>query len=177
MSIDLVVPTNISPSLQPIQDQNGDASALSVATNAVTIVGQDIAGSALPLIIQCNAVGPGQKTFGRILRLVNGNLGQSGTYDFAVDASGSLQLYTVGNTSNPALTITQLGAVSIPNLAIGTFNFAVDTSGNLQVYAGGQTSNSALTISSSGAVSIPNLAITNLTVTTLTVTKHLSAGT
>jgi hypothetical protein len=66
MSIDLVVPTNISPSLQPIQDQNGDASALSVATNAVTIVGQDIVGSALPLVIQGNGVGQGQQTFGRI---------------------------------------------------------------------------------------------------------------
>jgi hypothetical protein len=120
MSIDLVVPTNISPSLQPIQDQNGDASALSVATNAVTIVGQDIVGSALPLVIQCNGVGQGQQTFGRILRLVNGVNGTvtGGMFDFAVDASGNLQVYAGGQTSNSALTISSSGAVSIPNLAI-----------------------------------------------------------
>jgi hypothetical protein len=118
MSIDLVVPTKISPSLQPIQDQDGDASALSVATNAVTIIGQDIVGSALPLVIQGNGVAQGQQTFGRILRLVNGKLGTGGMFDFAVDAGGNLQLYAGGQTSNPALTITPQGAVSIPNLAI-----------------------------------------------------------
>jgi hypothetical protein len=120
MSIDLVVPTKISPSLQPISDQDGDPSALSVATNAVTIIGQDIVGSALPLVIQGNGVVQGQQTFGRLLRLVNGVNGTvtGGMFDFAVDASGNLQLYTGGQTSNPALTISPQGAVSIPNLAI-----------------------------------------------------------
>jgi hypothetical protein len=118
MSIDLVVPTKISPALQPIQDQDGDASALSVATNAVTIVGQDIVGSALPLVIQGNPVGQGQQTFGRVLRLVNGKLGNGGMFDFAVDTSGNLQVYAGGQTSNSALTISPSGAVSIPNLAI-----------------------------------------------------------
>jgi len=118
MSIDLVVPTKISPTLQPIQDQEGDASALSVATNAVTIAGQDIVGGALPLVIQGNAVAPGQQTFGRILRLVSGQLGTGGMYDFAVDPGGNLQIFAGGQTSNAAFTISPQGAVSISNLAI-----------------------------------------------------------
>jgi hypothetical protein len=118
MSIDLVVPTKISPSLQPISDQDGDPSALSVATNAVTIIGQDIVGSALPLVIQGNGVAQGQQTFGRLLRLVSGKLGTGGMYDFAVDTSGNLQIFAGGQVATSCLTINPQGAVSIPNLAI-----------------------------------------------------------
>jgi hypothetical protein len=48
----------------------------------------------------------------------NDKLGTGGMYDFAVDASGNLQIYAGGQISNSALTITPQGAVSIANLAI-----------------------------------------------------------
>lgn len=122
MSIDLIVTSKIGATLQSILDQDGDASALSVATNAVEIKRQDIIGSTMPLTIIGLPVAQGQQTAGRLLRLFSQKLGTGGMYDFAVDPNGNLQLFAGGQISTPALTITPQGAVSIANLTIANLS-------------------------------------------------------
>jgi len=91
---------------------------VSLASNAVTIQGQDIVGGALPLVVAGLPVASGQQTAGRLLRLNSQTLGTKGMFDFAVDSSGNLQIYAGGQIATSALTISPQGAVTIANLTL-----------------------------------------------------------
>lgn len=111
MSIDVTVPASFSQGTQNVQDQNGASSALSLATNAAVIKGQDVVGSAMPLVIQGLPVGTGQQTWGRLLRLVGpGNQ----FFDLGIDSNGNLFLNGPGSTAtNHLLTISTTGVITI----------------------------------------------------------------
>ena len=114
MSLDLVVANSISSGSQTVQDQNGASSALSLATNQVTVKGQDIVGGALPLILQGSPVGTGQQTWGRIIRLV-GFAGSATFFDIGIDQNGNLFLNGPNSTqTNHIITISPNGTITIP---------------------------------------------------------------
>jgi hypothetical protein len=110
MSIDLTIANPISGTLQAVQDQNNNASALSIASNMVQINGQDVVGGALPLIVQGVAVNDGD-TWGRLIRLAS----PSGAFfDIGIDQNGNLFFNTPNSTQTAhALTISPTGVVTI----------------------------------------------------------------
>lgn len=112
MSIDVTVPASFSQGTQNVQDQNGASSALSLATNAAAIKGQDVVGSAMPLVIQGLPVGTGQQTWGRLLRLVG--TGSNQFFDLGIDGNGNLFLNGPGSTAtNHLVTISPTGVITI----------------------------------------------------------------
>ena len=116
MSLDLTVETKISASPQAVRDQDGDPTALALATHSAVITGQDIPGEALPLSVEGIDVS-NTDSLGRLLRLRHVELGRQGIYDFAIDASGNLHLY-VGGGSIEALMVSPEAVVTIKNLSI-----------------------------------------------------------
>lgn len=136
MSIDLTVPGPISAAPQPVADQEGHESGLQLALNETRIVGQDIVGGALPLVVVGQTTQA--KTHHRLLRLQ----GPSGDFfDIGVDTAGTLFVNNsrAGADAPPVLSITQAGEVRInklmlPNLTpgpSGTRDLTVDADGNV----------------------------------------------
>ena len=111
MSIDLTIAGPISGTLQPVQDQNNNASGLAIATNSVAITGQDVVGGALPLIVTGTKVTQGE-SMGRLIRLAGATPGVF--YDLGIDAKGNLFLNGPGSTaSQHLLTVSPNGVVTI----------------------------------------------------------------
>lgn len=111
MSIDLTIANPISEILQPVQDQDSNASALAISTNSVMIKGQDVAGSALPLVVEGVSAPQGATTYGRLIRL-SGN----GTFfDIGIDTDGRLFLTTQGaeHPSQHVLTVSKDGVITL----------------------------------------------------------------
>lgn len=110
MSIDLTIANTISGTLQPVQDQSNNASALSIASNAVLISGQDVVGGALPLVVQGAAVTQGD-SWGRLIRLASPT---GAFFDIGIDQNGNLFFNTSSSTqTSHALTISPTGVVTI----------------------------------------------------------------
>ena len=131
MSVDLVVSTAISTTLQPISSQAGGQSGVLVATNATQVKGQDIVGAAMPLAVIGQAVvAPGQ-TWNRLVRLQNSN-GQF--FDLGIDASGNFFINSQNSTATAhVLTISQSGVVTIGNLALTNLSTAPGSSVDLAI--------------------------------------------
>jgi hypothetical protein len=112
MSIDLVVPNPIASGMQPVQDQNNSNSALNISIDGILVVGKDVAGGSLPVIVQGSAVGSGQQTWYRLVRLIGvGNQ----FFDIGIDQGGNLFLNGPNSTAtNHILTISQSGTITIP---------------------------------------------------------------
>lgn len=127
MSIDLTVKEKMSKTVQVVQDQDENKSALSLGNNAVQIKGKDICGTSLPLMMEQDTTGliyspevDGEKnTLGRFLRFAHKPDNQVDPFiiDFGIDKKGTLTIS--GNNSwrgkdfVPILKITQNGDVTI----------------------------------------------------------------
>jgi hypothetical protein len=132
-SIDLVISSAVSGTLQTVTTQDGSPSGLALANNATTITGQDIVGGALPLVITGQTPGT-QPTWGRILRLAHG----AGLFDFGIDASGNFFINSNASTATShVLTISPSGQVTIPNLVLSNLQTAPGGSIDLSVDATG----------------------------------------
>ena len=110
MSIDLTIANPISGTLQAVQDQNNNASGLSIATNSVQITGQDVVGGALPLVVTGTQV-TGGDSWGRLIRLASPT---GAFFDIGIDQNGNLFFNTSNSTqTSHALTISPTGVVTI----------------------------------------------------------------
>jgi len=114
MSIDVTVPNSFSSGPQTLQDQNNVQTSLTLGNNQAIVIGQDIVGGALPLQIRGQAVGSGQQTWGRLIRLV-GIGGPNNFFDIGIDQNGNLFLNGPSSTAtNHILSVSPTGAITIP---------------------------------------------------------------
>jgi len=139
MSVGLTVSNPISSGTpQPVADQQGNQSGLRLASQIAQVVGRDVAGGSMPMMIIAEPVAKGQTTHNRILRL----RGASGFFfDIGIDDNGTLFVNSSKDEAGapPMLSITQAGEVSIkklvlPNLtqaSVHTDDVTADSKGNL----------------------------------------------
>lgn len=100
-TIELGVQSPISGELQQVQDEQGNASALALANNAVAIQAQAAAGGAIPLSVTSAEVVTGPNS-GSLIRLSN-SVYQT-VYDIGIDLSGNLFINSPVSTQT-ALTL------------------------------------------------------------------------
>jgi hypothetical protein len=136
MSIDLTVPNALSGTLETVSDQNGTASGLQLGTESTQVVGQDVVGQSLPLVIVGTPVN-GQQSYGRILRLQRGDNTAGQFFDIGIDENGTLFVNNgQADPSDPqarVLTITQAGAVTINKLVLPNLTQAPGSSDDVTV--------------------------------------------
>jgi hypothetical protein len=110
-SNELAVQGPISGTLQTVQDENGNNTALVLANNAAQIIGQDVPGGALPLLVSGTAGGggsPSNPSWGRVIRIKT----EPGAnfFDMGIDKSGNFFINGPGSSpSEHVLAITQGG--------------------------------------------------------------------
>jgi hypothetical protein len=106
--IELAVQAPISGTLQTVQDENGNNTALALANKGATVTGQDVPGLPLPLVVVGTAAGSGSNPgFGRVIRIKT----EPGAnfFDIGIDQSGNFFINGPGSTSQHALAIAQGG--------------------------------------------------------------------
>jgi hypothetical protein len=121
MSVNLTVASPISGSPIQVSDQEENNSALYLAARGVEVIGGDIVGSPMPLVIIDQTSASDYEngiTWGRLTRLQDD--GTSNTfYDIGIDVNGTLFINSPASTaSTHILTLTGDGVLSVNTLAI-----------------------------------------------------------
>ena len=101
-----------------VTDEAGNKSALSLQKqDQVAVVGKDIPGAAMPLLIvgdQQDSDYTGGKTWGRLLRLAIGATSWNSFYDIGIDKAGNLFINSKNSSATQhVLTISPSGDVTI----------------------------------------------------------------
>jgi hypothetical protein len=106
-SIELAVQAPISGTLQTVQDQNGNNTALALADKAVGVTGQDVPGQPLPLVVFGTPAGSGSPSnpgWGRVVRIstnpIGTGAGWDNFFDFGIDGSGNFFINSPGSSSS-----------------------------------------------------------------------------
>jgi hypothetical protein len=97
--IELAVQAPISGTLQTVQDENGNNTALALANKGVTVSGQDVPGLPLPLVVFGTLAGSGPSSnpgWGRVVRISTD--GWNKFFDFGIDANGSFFINGPGSS-------------------------------------------------------------------------------
>lgn len=99
--IALAVQAPISGTLQTVQDQNGNNTALALANKGIQVTGQDVPKQPLPLVVFGTPAGSGPKSnpgWGRVVRISTAGTGFDPFFDFGVDANGSFFINGPGSS-------------------------------------------------------------------------------
>jgi len=87
--IALAVQAPISGTLQTVQDENGNNTALALANLGAQVNGQDVPGKPLPLVVSGTPAGSGSpSSWGRVVRISTGT-DWANFFDLGIDANGS----------------------------------------------------------------------------------------
>ena len=98
--IELAVQAPISGTLQTVQDENGNNTALALANNSARFIGQDVPGGALPLVVSGTLAGSGSSSnpsWGRVVRITTGP-DWTNFFDIGIDANGSFFINGPGSS-------------------------------------------------------------------------------
>lgn len=116
-SNELAVQNAISSTLQTVQDEKGNNTALSISSNAVQVNGQDVPGYALPLSINGTASTGGSSTspssWGRLIRVSTPPVAGQTTsfFDIGIDKSGNF--FINGPSSTPTVHLLAFSSAGI----------------------------------------------------------------
>jgi len=99
--IELAVQAPISGTLQTVQDENGNNTALALANKGATVRGQDVPGLPLPLVVFGTPAGSGSPSnpgWGRVVRISTGTDGWNPFFDVGIDSNGSFFINGPGSS-------------------------------------------------------------------------------